>query len=346
MDVLAVGENGFGTYRLERSKGPANLVRSDGRAEAVLAPGFVDIHIHGAFGIDFMSANAADMIRLSDMLADQGYEYYLPTTVTASAQAVGQALANLSDHRLIAGFHLEGPFISGAHPGAQPPEFILDCSRLRDWEPILTDPRLRVITLAPEVPGANALIRELSDRGVIVSLGHSDGTFEEAADARAAGARHVTHTFNAMRRFHHREAGLAGFAMLQDGIATELIYDRLHVTRPAAELLIKSKPADKLIGVSDSSMATGLDPGLALTMWGHECVTAPGEVRLAKTGVLAGSAITLREAFRNLLQDFGAETAIRACCLNPRKALGLTPAKKWLLFSLQGELEEQIAVEE
>jgi N-acetylglucosamine-6-phosphate deacetylase len=179
-----------------------------------------------------------------------------------------------------------------------------------------------VITLAPEIPGGLELISRLNTRGVAVGMGHTDATYEEARRGYEFGASHTTHTFNAMRGFHHREAGMAGYALVSDGLRTELIYDRLHVSPDAARLLLKCKPEGAVIAVSDSTMATGMPPGLEIEMWGHRCVTARGEVRLKEGGALAGSAITLLDAFKNLAEDFDVETAIRACCLNPRAVLG------------------------
>jgi N-acetylglucosamine-6-phosphate deacetylase len=232
---------------------------------------------------------------------------------------------------MILGFHLEGPFISPKHPGAQPPSAIAAPPvGGSEWDAVLDDPRLRIVTLAPEMPHALELSARLMKRGVIVSMGHSDATYDEARRGMEFGARHVTHTFNAMRGFHHREAGGAGYALLAAGLRTELIYDRLHVSRPAAELLIRSKGPDEVIAVSDSTLATGMAPHLETEMWGHRCVTGKGEVRLADSGALAGSAITLRHAFANLAEDFGPEAAIRACCLNPRLALGLGEPRVWV----------------
>jgi N-acetylglucosamine-6-phosphate deacetylase len=313
-------------------------------AERALVPGLVDIHIHGAFGIDFMGATRAQMDLLCEQLADIGYEACLPTTVTAPLGDVKKALGNLPDSPMVAGFHLEGPFISPKHPGAQPPDKILSpAEAAEEWREVLDDERLKVVTLAPEVPGALDLARYLSARGVVVSMGHTDATYAEARAGFEAGALHTTHTYNAMRGLHHREAGTVGYALTTDALRCELIYDRHHVSREAAELLLRSKPAGGVVAVSDSTMATGMAPGERLTMWGLEVVTSSGEVRLASNGALAGSAITLLDAFRNLADDFGPEIAVRACSLNPRAALRMMGEPRvWVVFDARWEIAEVV----
>ena len=318
------GPDGFGNYEVEWTPSGPVLERVSKAAHGVLIPGFVDLHIHGAFGIDFMSASASDMAVLCDKLAVEGYEAFLPTTISSPAILVLKALKNLSDHPMVHGFHLEGPFISPKHPGAQPQDAIEEPpSPGSDWETILNHPRLRYITLAPEMPHALELTSRLMQRKVIVSMGHTDATFDQARTGFEFGASHATHMFNAMRPFHHREAGMVGYALLNDSLSTELIYDRKHVSLEAARLLFRSKPLDRVIAVSDSTMATGMPPNLKIEMWGLDCVTGDKEVRL-EDGTLAGSAITLHDAFKNLAEDFGLEIAVHACCLNPRRALGLS----------------------
>ena len=269
-----------------------------------------------------MSASQSEMLALCDKLENVGYETFLPTTVTASATDVATALSNIPDHPMIGGFHLEGPFISPEYPGAQPTRYIREPPHgPGEWDAILDDPRLKVVTIAPETPHALELIARLSSNGVVVSMGHTNATYDEARAGFDSGAAHTTHTFNAMRPLHHREAGTVGYALLNDALRCELIYDRSHVSREAAAILFRSKPPGGVLAVSDSTMATGMPPGQELDMWGSKCVTGPQEVRLRSNGALAGSAITLLDAFRNLHDDFGPEVAIRACCLNPRSAL-------------------------
>ena len=331
-----LGHGGLSTFEV-RVQGGKLISAPAGRDICnLLIPGFVDIHIHGGFGIDFMSASNAQMIELADKLSDKGYEAFLPTTVSASARDVSDAIANLPDDGRIPGFHLEGPFISPTFPGAQPPAAISKPPSRADkgWVDVFEDPRLKVVTMAPELPGALALAKSFQERSVRLSMGHTNATFDEARKGFESGFRHATHTFNAMRGFHHREAGALGFALGEDAMWTELIYDRKHVSKEAATLLFKLKPKDKIIAVSDGTMASGMPEGSTFEMWGHTVRVCDGAVHLDGTRTLAGSAITLLDAFQNIAEDFGAEAAIHACCLNPRSSMGMRePPKVWVEFT-------------
>jgi N-acetylglucosamine-6-phosphate deacetylase len=333
------GPDGFGTYLVDTSAGTWERAQSD-PAAPLLSGGFVDLHIHGAFGIDFMTADSDAQTELATRLNEKGYDYALFTTVTASLEDCRRAVSNLPSHPLVAGFHLEGPFISPAYPGAQPVGFIQVAeSHIEDWCPMWHDPRLRLVTLAPETQGGLKLVERLSSAGIRVSIGHSNATYAQCQLAAALGASQITHTFNAMKPLHHREPGVVGFALTDDNVLCELIYDRIHVVKPAADALIKLA-GKRLLAVSDSTMASGLPAGTELFMWGLECVVGDGQVRL-KGGTLAGSAITLADAFRNLAEDFGPEIAIRACTETPRAALGGLPVRQWLVFDESFQVAER-----
>lgn len=341
--VHAAGSEGYGVYRVEwTDDGPMLEHAPDAEAEGVVAPGFVDVHIHGAYGVDFMSASRAEFDACAERLAETGYEAFFPTTVSCSAEEVLAAFDKWSGHPMVPGFHLEGPFISPDYPGAQPPSAIQPIP-IKDsaWDAVFDHPGLRIITLAPELEGALPLIKRLSERGVRVSLGHTGCTSGEAGAALDAGAVSFTHTFNAMCPFHHREVGPVGVALFDDRAWTELIYDRMHVSMVAAALLAQMKPEGKLVAVSDGTMAAGLAPGARLQMWGLDCVVGEGDVRIAETGALAGSAITLLEAFQYIAVDGGIDSAIWCCCLNPRDLAGLTnPPAVWLEFDLDFNLRQ------
>lgn len=306
-----------------------------GEAEGILTPGFVDIHCHGGFGFDFMSADERQIIAWAEMLAEAGYEAFLPTTVTCSAAAAQEAVNCLPNHPMIAGVHLEGPFISPEYPGAQPPEFIKDPeSRDSAWAAILKDPRIKVMTLAPERPGAGQLINDLNERGIIASMGHTAASYSQAEEGFKKGVRHATHTYNAMKGLHHREPGALGFILSEPGIMAELIYDRVHVSPGAAKVLLQCKGIGGVIAVSDSTQAAGMPSGSEFEMWDLKVYTKDKEVRLKSNNALAGSAITLKDAFINICQDFGLEAAIRTCSLNPRRALNMTNRPNvWVQFS-------------
>lgn len=332
--ALTPGEDGLDLVRFDTETGEMTDIKA-GDPTGVLVPGFIDIHIHGAYGIDFMSATTEQMGVLCAKLSADGYEGFLPTTVTATAADVSQALDRLpANNPMILGFHLEGPFISPKFPGAQPQEFIVDPpTGPSEWDEILNDKRLKVVTLAPERPGALDLIKRLTKRNVVTSMGHTDATYDEASKAHEVGLRHSTHTYNAMRGLHHREAGALGAAMTLTPFFAELIYDRIHVSPEAAMLLIQTRLVDgQVIAVSDSSMASGLAEGTKLKMWNQDCVVGDGDVRLVEGGNLAGSAVTLRQVFENLTEDFGVDVAADLCCYAPREALRLKEhPRKWNL---------------
>lgn len=337
--VWAIGSQGYGAYSYDSR---FQLTPTNEIPQGFLVPGFVDIHIHGAYGIDFMSASKDEMGTLCNRLADVGYEAFLPTTITAGAHEVSRALSNLPQNPMIKGFHLEGPFISPKFPGAQPVESILAIgSEPTYWNLILNDSRLRIVTLAPELTGAKEFIEHLTEHGVIASMGHTSATYTEATSGIEAGARHVTHTYNAMPGLHHREPGVLGAALTNDEVFCEVIYDRQHISKPAMDVLLRCKGARKIIAVSDSSAATGLPGGSKFTMWGHDVETTSEAVRIVESGALAGSSVTLFDCFRNLAHDFDPELAIRACCLNPRYAMGwIEDPKVWLLLNSAFEIQE------
>ncbi|MFM9874010.1 MAG: N-acetylglucosamine-6-phosphate deacetylase [Fimbriimonadaceae bacterium] len=336
----APGPQGWDTYEITFQNGQPTFAPTNREPEGYCIPGFVDLHIHGAFGIDFMSATADEIVDLANLLDKEGYAGFLPTTITADAESVQSALNNLPNHPLIFGFHLEGPFISPAFPGAQPPESIITFpSQPSPWDAILSDPRLKLITLAPEQRNALPNIRKLAERGVIVSAGHTNATFKEMTEAIAAGLSHATHTYNAMRPLHHREAGALGAVLNTDLVTAELIYDRQHVSKPAAEILLKTKPKDKVIAVSDCTLAKGKKTGDTFTMWGHEVIKGENDVRLASNNSLAGSCDTLYDCFKKIAQDFSPKIAARICCQNPLSELKIKSPTRWIVLDLNLQLQ-------
>jgi N-acetylglucosamine-6-phosphate deacetylase len=299
--------------------------------EATLAPSFFDIHIHGAAGHDSMEATPEALAAIGAFLASRGTARFLATTVTAPIDATLRAVAGLA--RLIAhppstaaarplGIHLEGPFLSHTRRGVQPAEHLLApdiavFDRLYD----AAEGHVRLITLAPELPGAPELTAHAVARGVRVSLGHSNATAAETRAAIAAGATSATHTFNAMRPLDHREPGILGTVLTNDSLFAELICDGIHSMPEIARLWWRAKGPERAILVTDAMSAAGMPDG-EYRLGGLTVQVANG--RAMSEGVLAGSVLTLDRALANFLAFTGAtlEQGLRLLTGNPAALTG------------------------
>ncbi|MBA3724902.1 MAG: amidohydrolase family protein [Armatimonadetes bacterium] len=303
----------------------------------VLVPGLVDVHCHGVDGFDVMRGEAR---KIGTALRARGVEWFCPTTVTASWEDIRKALEAIgAGFPGFAGVHLEGPFINPKRPGAQSEQHIsapaFDLLEQQMGERLSL---LKIVTLAPEILGALHLVRELVKRGIVVSAGHSDATFGQMAEGFANGVTNLTHFYNAMRPFSHRDPGAVGYGLTRRANC-ELIYDRAHVAKEAAELLLRCRGPFEVIGISDGTMLSGMPDGAKVRMWGLDAERIDGCARLAE-GTLAGSASTLVDVFTNLWQDFGPETAIMACSENPRRLLGLPEPEMWLRVASDGQVTD------
>jgi N-acetylglucosamine-6-phosphate deacetylase len=302
------------------------------KSENILTSTFLDIHTHGAANYDVMHASPAELGVIGKFLATKGVGNYLPTTVTAPIDQTLrslEALANAVESRNPAkeaspiGIHLEGPFISHAKKGVHPPADILPPDiALFDRFYQAARGHIRVITIAPEIPGALALIEHAASLGVKVSIGHTNATSEEAQAAIEAGARSATHTFNAMRPLDHRAPGVIATVLDDDRLFAELICDGVHVAPEMVRLWLKAKGPDKAILVTDSMSATGMPDG-TYTLGTFQVEVANG-VAMAN-GSLAGSVLTMDRAVANLQRFTGSTlgTAVRLASHNPAKLLGL-----------------------
>jgi N-acetylglucosamine-6-phosphate deacetylase len=295
-----------------------------------ICPGFVDVHVHGSGGHDAMGDEAA-LDGMARALASHGVTSFLPTAVTAllpqlvafAGRVRGWLPRAAADGAQPLGFNLEGPFLAPAKRGAHDPDRLLQPVDVAPeaLEPLLEG--LRVLTIAPELPGALELIGWLSGRGVAVSLGHSGATLEQADAGYAAGARSTTHLFNAMSGIDHRSPGLAAAALANDDAYVELIADDHHVHRALWQLTQRSKPAHRLMLVSDAIALAGT--GAASGRIGALPVEVHGtRVSLAGTDTLAGSVLSLDIAVRNLVRA-GASLpyAVNAASRNPLALLGV-----------------------
>lgn len=285
-------------------------------------PGFVDLQVNGFAGIDFLGADAAGWAAAGAALLETGVTTYLPTLITAAEADLVGALASvplLARGPRIAGVHLEGPFISEARLGTHPAESRRDpdlalLRRLLDAGPV------RLVTLAPELPGALDLVDLLHASGVVVSLGHSDATAAEAHAAFDRGVRTVTHVFNAMRPFTHREPGIAGAALARPDVVVQAIVDGIHL-HPDTVRLLWQATGGRLALVTDATAGAGLQDGPYL-LGAMQVERRDGAVR-RDDGVLAGSALTMIEAVRNLVElGVALESAVAAATTVPARVIG------------------------
>ncbi len=295
---------------------------------------FFDIHVHGAGSHDFMAANAAEIDAVGAFLARRGVAHYLPTTVTGQvdltlralsrlADAIERGASNESDAATPVGIHLEGPFVSHIKRGVHPPSSILAPDLpLFDRFQQAARGHIKLMTLAPELPGAVELIEHATAGGVRVSLGHSNATEEEALAGIRAGAVSATHAFNAMRSLHHREPGILGVVLDQEQLYAEAICDGVHAHPLIVRMWLKLKGRDHAILVTDGMSATGMPDG-QYTLGDLEVHVKDG-VCLAG-GTLAGSVLTMDIAVDNLQRFTGSslETAVRLASSNPARMLGL-----------------------
>ena len=297
-------------------------------------PGFIDVHIHGAGGHDVMEGSAAALRSITRKVSQYGTTSLVATTVTASTDETLRAVEGIAayiaqQHKTdepraeILGIHFEGPFISKERRGVHPREWIQSPSAetLSRFLKAAAG-NARMITIAPEVFGAAPCMDAAREAGLVVSMGHTNATYEQARAAMARGARSATHVFNAMRPFSHRDPGVVGAVLTSPDINAELIADGVHVEEGAMKLLLLAKDAAHVTLVSDGLSATGMPDGKYM-LGGFEVTVSGGVCRNAE-GVLAGSTLTLDRALRNivalgsLLSD-----AVRMLTLNPASLLGI-----------------------
>jgi N-acetylglucosamine-6-phosphate deacetylase len=314
---------------------------------ATLASAFFDVHIHGAAGHDVMEATPPALDAMSRFLAARGTGTYLATTVTAPLDATLRSLAALA--QIISkpatpgrarplGIHLEGPFLSHEKRGVQPAEHLLapdigTFDRLFD----AAEGHARLMTLAPELPGAAALAEHATKRGVRVSVGHSNATAAETRAAIEAGAVSATHTFNAMRALDHREPGILGTVLTTDQLYSELICDGVHTTPEIVRLWWKAKGPERAILVTDAMSAAGMPDG-EYQLGGFAVHVANG--RATAGGVLAGSVLTLDRALENFVEFTGASVnqGLRLLAANPAAMTGFSEQTGSLTIGQRADL--------
>ena len=298
---------------------------------SILTPTFLDVHFHGAMNHDVMDGTPAAFGAIGRFLASRGVSHYLPTTVTAAIEPTLQALEGIAtcieatgnEGAIPLGIHLEGPFVSHVKRGVHPPEYIVPPT-VELFERFYQAARghIRLMTIAPEVPGAIEVIEYATSKDVKVSLGHSNATAAETRLAIAAGATTATHTFNAMRALDHREPGILGVVLDDDSLFAEIICDGVHVEPELVRLFLKAKGMDRAILITDGMSATGMPDGTYI-LGGFEVQVADG--RCLANGVLAGSVLTLDRAVANFARFTGTPFAevTGLASVNPARMLGL-----------------------
>ncbi len=278
---------------------------------------FVDIHVHGAADYDTRTRRQDDILRIASIHGERGTAALVPTVYPASIEvmrenmtAIRRAMSGQRAGATVLGVHLEGPFLNPERAGSLDGKSFLDPSVdvfdriIDDFEDVV-----KIVTIAPELPGALKVIERIREKGILVHMGHSDASFEQAEEGRRAGATGITHLFNAMRGFHHREPGLAGFGLMDEDTYVEIIADMAHLHPQSLKMLFDMKSPDKIILISDSVKGPG---------WGQGPIRGPG-------GVLQGSGITLSDGVKNLISlGVPPERAVMFASENPKKYLGIT----------------------
>lgn len=274
-----------------------------------IAPGLIDGQTHGGAGFDYMEAAPEEIARVLRWAASNGVTGLLPTLATAGREDLLAMIRNLvsvqnqrPDGAAILGLHIEGPYISQGKRGAQPAQAIRqpDIDEMKE----LIDASggsIRIVTLAPELPGALELIAFLSREGIVPSLGHSEAGYDQVIAAADAGLRRATHLFNGMTGFNHREPGAVGAVLVRDDIYAELILDGVHVHPAAAQVALRAKGPERIVLVTDSTQAAGLGDGVYIRPGNRKVIVENGVARL-ESGSLAGSVLTLNRAVANAMQ--------------------------------------------
>ncbi len=322
----------------------------------VLLPGFIDVHIHGAVGVDVLDATADELWSVADYLASQGVTSWLPTFVPASDENYASAVAAISEaakHSTgarIVGVHYEGPFVNSKQCGALHTEYFKTYSDPHDLDfLIVPENAARMITLAPEVSGGVELIRELKKQGWVISIGHTRADLKVLDDACEAGARHMTHFMNAMSPLHHRTPGPIAWGLSRDDVTFDLIADGIHLDPFMLRLLLKLKGERGITLISDAISAAGKGDG-DYQIWGETIAVKNGRTENA-AGSIAGSVISMLDAVR-LLHSLGVSYVdlARMASMNPAHLLGLEDrgaievGKRADLVVLDKDLEVKLTV--
>jgi N-acetylglucosamine-6-phosphate deacetylase len=299
----------------------------------IVAPGFIDVHSHGGYGVDNMDADPEAINQMTKKMLAEGITSYFPTTMTQSDENIERALAGIKEAKktnpMIQGIHLEGPFVSPDYKGAQPEQFMraADAETMARWHDI-SGGNLRLVTYAPEMADVSAFEDYCEKNGIILSVGHSGATYNQLKNSKAS---HVTHLFNGQLGLHHREIGVAGFGLLEEDIYTEMIVDGFHISPAMVKLAYKAKGAENILLITDAMRAKGFPEGES-ELGGQKVFVKDKQARL-ENGSLAGSVLTFNDAFKNMIEFTGCTIAeaVQMSAVNQAREFDL--AHKGLLKS-------------
>lgn len=295
----------------------------------LLIPGMIDVHIHGANGRDMMDGTVDSIEEVSRACAMTGCTSFLVTSVTSSFDDLIQMIRNVKQvigrepGAKIAGIHLEGPYLNVKRKGMQNEQFLRH-PNIEEMKHILAEAGslVKMVTIAPELPGGMDMVKFLKDQNIIVALAHSDATYEEAKQAFAEGASHVTHCFNGMRPIHHRDPGLVIAAFEEDDVSLQAIVDNIHLHPAIVRLMHRIKGADGVVLITDALQAMLMGDG-TYEFGGHQVTVRDGEARLAD-GTLASSTVTMNEALKKTVENgIPLGDAVRMATKTPANVLSL-----------------------
>lgn len=295
-----------------------------------VSPGFIDLHLHGGLGHDFLDASVEANLGILDFSTSHGVTYLLATLAAAPLERLIEAMRAISETQdgRLGGIYLEGPFLSPRRRGAQPQPYLLPPD-LGIYEELVRDfqERIKILAIAPELPGAREVVFRALEEGIVPSLAHSDATFEQAMEAIRWGLRHFTHFLNGMRAFHHREPGAVGAALTNREVTLELIADGVHVHPAVVRLLLELKGADHICLVTDAIRAAGLEDG-EYSLSDQKVIVRGGIAMLADGSSLAGSTLTMDRGLRNLLEwGVPLPEAVKMATLTPARVIGVAHRK-------------------
>lgn len=301
----------------------------------MIVPGFIDIHTHGAVGVDVNTATASDLDKIGHFFATQGTTSWLASVLTDTKEQTMWCIKQYCENKTrrctgaeLLGIHLEGPFLAAEYKGAMPEHLLkkADMQLLEDYQKAASG-GIRYITVSPEVEGIPKYIEEMKKLGMVVAIGHSGADYDTAMECIENGAMSATHTFNAMKLMHQHFPAIAG-AVLESDVYCEAICDGRHLHPGVVRLLLKTKGIDRVVAITDSIMAAGLPDG-NYKLGVNDVVVTDGDAKLTENGVRAGSTLTTGKALKNLIEFTGRPLSeiIKLLTENPAKLIGIFDKK-------------------